>query len=474
MKVFPRLFSTRQFVWAVLATLAAGTVTGHANGGGYITGVVSSGAFKPFGLQQVEMRSEQLDIDLHIEHAEVRIEYVLHNPGPPVTVEAGFPSAVAADSIGTEQQVPKKDDLDRMVRLKGFELKADGSPVPITMRADDVKIRDGDFISSGGEGGGIALKGWHIFKLDFKKGQTRKISVKYSNPYFGTYGYVSDDTRLGPLTLTYLFSSAAAWSGPIKNGIVNVRAVSVDPSLVQFSHPNRFRRFEETWTWKFKDFEPTLEDDLVITTRPACFGQTFSTVDPVSGSEEWHEAKYMGWGAKIYSDDGNLGGKWELHRYDFTASATSSLPPDGDITYGANNLSGYYQRDSNGYAWVEGAKGDGIGESITLTLKKPAKLSRVGIVNGYAKSDDIYLKNNRVAKLEVSVDGSQPFQVRIPDEHLTREMFYFDLPESSKPVTSVKFTIAAVYKGSKYSDTAISELVLVSPLEKEPRIQGAR
>jgi hypothetical protein len=46
------------------------------------------------------MLSEKLDIDLHIEHAEVRIEYVLHNAGPKVTVEAGFPSAVPPNGAG--------------------------------------------------------------------------------------------------------------------------------------------------------------------------------------------------------------------------------------------------------------------------------------------------------------------------------------------------------------------------------------
>ena len=420
------------------------------------------------------MKSERLDIDLHIEYAEIRIEYVLHNPGPKVTVEAGFPSAVALDGVATQENLPKKEALDRHVQLLNFELSADGKAVPVSARADNMVIKDGDFIESRGEGGGIAIKAWHVFKLDFEKGQTRKVSVKYRNPYFGTYGYVSDDTRLSPLTLTYVFSSAAAWSGPIGKGIVSIRAVSVDPDAVQLSHPKRFQREGNIWRWEFSQLEPTLEDDLVVSTRPGCFGQLFSTVDPETGSREWHLAEYRGWGAKTHSDDGKLGGTWELHRFDYTAAATSTLPPNGTLSYGAQNLSAYQRADAEGTAWVEGAKGDGIGESVTLTLKEPAKLSRVGIVNGYAKDDALYLKNNRVAKLDVSVDGGQTFQVQIPDECLDAEKFYFDLPASNKPVKTVKFTIAEVYKGSKYSDTVISELVLVSPLEKEPRIQGAR
>ncbi|MEZ0275679.1 MAG: hypothetical protein ACAH88_12305, partial [Roseimicrobium sp.] len=104
----------------------------------------------------------------------------------------------------------------------------------------------------------------------------------------------------------------------------------------------------------------------------------------------------------------------------------------------------------------------------------PAKVRRVGLVNGYAKSEDIYQKNNRVAKLEVSVNGGKSVTVEVPDERLSSEMFYFDLPESTDAVSTVKLTIAGVYKGTKYEDTALSEVVLVVPLEKEPRISAAR
>jgi hypothetical protein len=462
--------------FSVIVLLAmAGVCPLWANGGGYVKGLVSSGAFKPLGIEQVQMLTEKLDIDLHIEYADVSIEYVLHNPGPKVTVEAGFPSAVAVYPYGevdepgmTMKQVASK------LPLENFELKADGKPVKVTVQSDDLKLESVEQIPSDGEGGGIKVKAWHVFKLDFDKGQTRRVTVKYRNPYFATYDYISDDTRLGPMTLTYLFSSAAAWAGPIKQGTVTVRSVTADTSKLQFSHPKRFAKEGDMWRWQFTDFEPTLEDDLVITLRPGAFGQAVITENATTGETEWNHTSYMGWGAKMsFEGDAKMGGTWELHRQDYKATASSTLAPGKEFRYDAQLLA-EDDPDTGSSAWVEGVKGDGLGEAVTLTLDKPAKVRRIGLVNGYAKNDDIYRKNNRVSKLDVSVNGGASFSVSVPDERLSSEMFYFDLPASTDSVSTVKLTIAGVHKGNKYDDTCLSDVVLVVPLDKEPKIGPAR
>ena len=459
--------------------MAAGLLTpAMANGGGYVKGLASTGAFKPLGIEKVGMLSEKLEIDLHIEHAEVRIEYVLHNPGEKVTIEAGFPSAVAVDPYGEVDAEPMNmKQLAKKLPLENFELKADGKALKVSVQSDDLKLQSVEQIPPDGSTGGIKVKAWHVFKLDFAKGQTRRITVKYRNPYFGTYDYVSDDTRLSPLSLTYLFSSAAAWSGPIKQGSVTIRAISANPEMVQLSHPKRFTRDGNTWQWLFTDFEPTLEDDLVITTRPGCFGQSVYTRNADGEVQDYSHTEYLGWGAQR-NFEGKMGGTWELHRHDYTATASSTLPSSkqasGDALHYGPNLLAEDDSETGSTAWAEGSKGDGVGESVTLTLREPGKISRIGIVNGYAKSEDIYRKNNRVSKLTVSINGGKSFALDLPDERLESEMFYFNLPEMTDKVTTVNLTIAGVYKGTKYDDTAISEVVLVSPLEKEPKIRASR
>ena len=77
-------------------------VLARANFGGYEAGNASTGnvqplarvedTFRPAGLEQVEMQSELLQITLHIESADVEVNYTLHNPSDKaVSVTAGFP-----------------------------------------------------------------------------------------------------------------------------------------------------------------------------------------------------------------------------------------------------------------------------------------------------------------------------------------------------------------------------------------------
>jgi hypothetical protein len=204
-------------------------------------------------------------------------------------------------------------------------------------------------------------------------------------------------------------------------------------------------------------------------TRPAYFGRFLSAEDPENPGEHRGIGSYVGIGADSESEKFEAQ-RWEFHRTDYQPIASSALPAAGDLTYSASNVLDY---DGN-TAWVEGAKGDGIGESLTLTLPKPAPLSRVGIVNGYAKDPKLYANNNRVAELAVSIDGAEPFHVAIPDEFLRKETYFFDLPQRKEPVKTVKLTITRVHRGSKHADTAISEITLVTPLEKAPKVQPAR
>lgn len=419
-----------------------------ANGGGYSKGVVSTSAFQPIGVEQVEMLSELLEINLHIEYADIRIEYVLHNPGKKVTVECGFPAVF--DNTGGysppmlplapgERVKPRKPEV-----LEEFSLLADGKAVAAKVTEDEVDI-PGFRVRK--------IASWHVVKIPFAEGQTRHLQVSYRNPYHISFHSVSEDwTRTAP-SLTYAFSAAALWAGPIKQGTVIVNATSVDPAKVRFNHPKRFAGERGTWKWSFADLEPTLEDDLVIQTHL---------------DEHRYSGGYLAEGGE-WKDGSHKNARWMMTA-DYTATASSCLKEADGTEHKPENVRSW----SRSSAWVEGHPGDGVGEFITLALKKPAKASRVRIVNGFARSRELYEANNRVMMLKVSVNGGKPFNVEIPDEFLQEEHFWFDLPKSSELVKTIKLEIAAVYPGRTYKDTAISNIQLLTPLDKTPKIQPAR
>lgn len=134
-----------------------------------------------------------------------------------------------------------------------------------------------------------------------------------------------------------------------------------------------------------------------------------------------------------------------------SASATSELVED-DVTHSASRaIDGDLTK-----AWVEGASGQGIGESITLTLSAESALSGITIYAGYQKSQDLYLKNSRPQR--ITLDFSDGTQMTLTLEDVCdAQTFSFD---ETIAADSVTVTIDSVYEGTKYEDTVISEIML--------------
>ncbi len=105
-------------------------------------------------------------------------------------------------------------------------------------------------------------------------------------------------------------------------------------------------------------------------------------------------------------------------------------------------------------AWVEGAEGQGIGESVTFCFDQTCRLTGFLIYGGYQKSTDLYQKNSRPAKLRVFIPGYEETIYLLGDEFGAQEI-PLEFPVEADEIT---FTIEEVYPGSKYEDTVISEL----------------
>jgi len=103
-------------------------------------------------------------------------------------------------------------------------------------------------------------------------------------------------------------------------------------------------------------------------------------------------------------------------------------------------------------AWVEGVPGDGVGECIRVAFPCAFEVKALSITNGYCKSRDTFVRNNRVKRLELSGDFGRE-TVSVQD---VMEPQKIDLRGGK--TRFVELRIVEIYKGSHHRDTAISEL----------------
>ena len=146
------------------------------------------------------------------------------------------------------------------------------------------------------------------------------------------------------------------------------------------------------------------------------------------------------------------GCSWYCGGGNYKIKASSSLGDSYKAEF-ANDLS--YKT-----AWVEGKKDEGIGEYLEYYFKNGSpRITEIIISNGYMKSEETWKNNNRVKKLKLYVNGV-PFGILNLKDSRTDQYFSVGTLGHNKNGTDLvlKFEILEVYKGSKYNDTAITEI----------------
>lgn len=144
-------------------------------------------------------------------------------------------------------------------------------------------------------------------------------------------------------------------------------------------------------------------------------------------------------------------------------TASSTLNESGTTSYQASQAHDLNFKN----AWVEGAKGEGVGEYLEYHFAaKSPRIHTIMFANGYVKSQKAWEENNRVKTLRVYVNNEKYCYLHLEDK---RAVQVFKLPDmfgyspimktqSGLPDWKVKFEIVEVYKGTKFNDTVISEI----------------
>ena len=148
-------------------------------------------------------------------------------------------------------------------------------------------------------------------------------------------------------------------------------------------------------------------------------------------------------------------------------AASSVLKASNVANYNPSNVFDFSQST----AWVEGAKGSGVGEWVALYLGKLEELGDISdpvitIYPGYQK-DGSSLYNNNIPtslRIELFLDnkliGSTLVNPESEGLSVTRmeAEINFKKVNASKGIVWLKVTILKVQKGNKWDDTAISEI----------------
>ena len=126
------------------------------------------------------------------------------------------------------------------------------------------------------------------------------------------------------------------------------------------------------------------------------------------------------------------------------ATASSSLdghPPEDAIDLGSTTW------------WAEGAEGDGVGESITVTFAEPVDIAAIIVTPGVGDSEQ-FVQQPRPRVLHVVFDNQTTTDLAVTD---SPEFQTFEV-DGADGVTSVQFQVDAVWPGQSGEDLGITEI----------------
>jgi len=156
--------------------------------------------------------------------------------------------------------------------------------------------------------------------------------------------------------------------------------------------------------------------------------------------------------------------------------------------YPASNL---FDNNKN-TTYVPLKKGD-ENDWIEIIFKEHVVLFGVAIINGYAKNNDVYLKNNIVTKIKLTIKSTNDKPIVLVSEVLLNRKdvsndytTYFigiedllqgelygnvdnmnNISDQMSSMASLKIEILETDKGTKYDDTCISELLLYGTIDEK-------
>ena len=134
--------------------------------------------------------------------------------------------------------------------------------------------------------------------------------------------------------------------------------------------------------------------------------------------------------------------------------SSSHLTPSKVASYGPGNAE-IFDASNQNVAWCEGAKGNGVGEWLELSvINGGALVKTLTIANGYQKSKTAFYANARAKEIRIEMDSGLRVTTTLKDRFGQQVITFGDWQD----MTKVRITILSVYAGEKYQDTCLTSL----------------
>lgn len=202
--------------------------------------------------------------------------------------------------------------------------------------------------------------------------------------------------------------------------------------------------------------EAGLEKLRQIEERYYELNQSGTPFDQLSKKDQWILTKFVDTKESPY-DVISMGCSWYCGGDSIGIRSSSHLPSSrSQYSYVAKNAHDH----SFATAWVEGVKGNGLGEYLEYRFDNThPRVTEIIIHNGYVKSNKAWRDNGRVKKLRMSLN-EKPFAILALEDTKAAQRFKFEPLGHRKDGKDlyIRFEILAVYPGAKYEDVAITEI----------------
>src|SRR5438132_6632068 len=302
----------------------------------------------------------------------------MHNTGPKVQQDFFFPVERWGKNPDADMDAIRSDIDHYQISVDGKDLKSTNVAGP---KEESRKTKEGTSdankeSSEAEEEGGettsgqfwqeniSTIKSWKKSVIPFERNQTREVAIRYRAKYAENDESVSDDLHISDATFAYSLSPAATWKGPIGKGKIEINILHPEPEDVSIEKPKeRFQKVSDTrYEWQFENLRPTLADDIRIIAH-----SKYDSYPTGYSEEDLSRASY------VLRDH-----QYFLDHTDYDATSSSTLAPHGKVNYDVGNIKADRHRDLQ-IPWTEGVEGDGIGERLTLKVKRPLPLYGIQI-----------------------------------------------------------------------------------------------